>query len=550
MNKKTNESSIFILYIFAAAVTVCLFFGAIIADRPESQDNITDFSDCWYADEDMSVSVFPEEPADSDKVSYYAVVPDCVEDGFCLFFRMKNGTLRVWLNDELKYSVDPVSGFYGRSPGTQWVSVPLECSDIGKTLRIDFSRGYTDSSCYLSNLSIGPESVLILSTVSGRLVGVITCILLMFTGVVLIIVHIALKIFSKSVYSQDLMYLGCFAIAASSWSLCETKILQIFSVNSGAVHSFCCMSLCLIVFPLFFYFRSDLEGKKKRIITAIAALSIFNFVLNVILHFTGIADFHQTLTVTHITAGISAVCVVYANYERIFKNKNRKSTDIAAGIGMIIFAATAVIDVIRYRSFNVEDTSLFTRIGLLIYVFTLGICSLSYIIEMVKKGMTADFIGRLAYEDGLTGLGNRTAYNEYLGEIAGTPAVIFAFDINNLKYVNDNFGHQEGDNLIKLGADLIHSVFGEIGRCYRIGGDEFVCITSESVDAEKLKNEFYAAQKRINDKGNRNFPLVIAMGYETYDGGDNLSEALNSADHKMYLRKSELKKAAPSPARI
>ncbi|MBR5705734.1 MAG: diguanylate cyclase, partial [Deltaproteobacteria bacterium] len=53
---------------------------------------------------------------------------------------------------------------------------------------------------------------------------------------------------------------------------------------------------------------------------------------------------------------------------------------------------------------------------------------------------------------------------------------VFSIDVNGLKTVNDSLGHDAGDELIRGAADCISAAFGQTGKCYRTGGDEFVVL--------------------------------------------------------------------------
>lgn len=152
------------------------------------------------------------------------------------------------------------------------------------------------------------------------------------------------------------------------------------------------------------------------------------------------------------------------------------------------------------------------------------------------------------YLDGLTGLQNRTAYTEYLQilekKIINNPDLIFSvvvFDINQLKTVNDDYGHDMGDKLIIGISQDITEIFDE-KRVYRVGGDEFVAIVDEADPSEKTK-----AVKDIIARKNAESPLShdpgveigLSIGYATYDSSKDrtYSEVFNRADNAMYADK-------------
>ncbi|MDE6579472.1 MAG: diguanylate cyclase, partial [Ruminiclostridium sp.] len=124
------------------------------------------------------------------------------------------------------------------------------------------------------------------------------------------------------------------------------------------------------------------------------------------------------------------------------------------------------------------------------------------------------------------------------------------FDINNLKTINDNLGHEQGDKLIKDGSAIIYKVFGKIGNVYRTGGDEFVGIIYGD-DAMTLCYNAIAAFNMAIDEYNSDeshkFILQIAYGSEYYNSDSDrrymtLKEIQKQADANMYSKKQRMKK--------
>lgn len=91
-----------------------------------------------------------------------------------------------------------------------------------------------------------------------------------------------------------------------------------------------------------------------------------------------------------------------------------------------------------------------------------------------------------AQTDKMTGLSNRRAYEEMLEEIkknnSAQDVSVFIVDVNGLKAVNDEFGHQAGDELIVKTAECLKNICTNHGRIFRIGGDEFAVIITEPLD--------------------------------------------------------------------
>lgn len=89
---------------------------------------------------------------------------------------------------------------------------------------------------------------------------------------------------------------------------------------------------------------------------------------------------------------------------------------------------------------------------------------------------------------------------------------MFSIDINGLKAVNDTLGHSAGDELIRAAARCISQVLGRYGKCYRIGGDEFIAILRvEKEKIAEIQKSFDAVQEKQNAKGGNG--VSLSLGY-------------------------------------
>ncbi len=113
--------------------------------------------------------------------------------------------------------------------------------------------------------------------------------------------------------------------------------------------------------------------------------------------------------------------------------------------------------------------------------------------------------------------------------------------INQLKIINDDYGHDVGDKLIIDISGVIREFFGE-DRLYRVGGDEFVAILDSPDPTEKI-SKVKAAIARKNQESSiihdPNVEVGLSIGSATYDAGTDrtYSEVFNRADNAMYADK-------------
>lgn len=151
--------------------------------------------------------------------------------------------------------------------------------------------------------------------------------------------------------------------------------------------------------------------------------------------------------------------------------------------------------------------------------------------------------------DPLTHLLNRQCYESRISRLR-EPVLIFYFDVDDFKQINDTYGHSFGDLTLALAGECIQSVFGKAGECYRIGGDEFCAILSyDKFRPEDLLNDFLHSTELVRQK-NRRFPYISA-GYAHFrPGDDQIADVVKTADTFMYLRKRNAKeKRAASGAK-
>jgi diguanylate cyclase (GGDEF)-like protein len=161
------------------------------------------------------------------------------------------------------------------------------------------------------------------------------------------------------------------------------------------------------------------------------------------------------------------------------------------------------------------------------------------------------YINALAYRDSLTGVKNSTAFKEARHNIEKaikSEDISFAIvvsDINSLKRINDSYGHEAGNELIRKSVKRICDVFAH-SPVYRIGGDEFVAILKG--DDYNNRYELLARLENLTSDeffrfGEYTLPLSVASGMAEYDpkGDDTFDLVFERADKAMYLRKQKIK---------
>jgi diguanylate cyclase (GGDEF)-like protein len=186
--------------------------------------------------------------------------------------------------------------------------------------------------------------------------------------------------------------------------------------------------------------------------------------------------------------------------------------------------------------------------------------------DITEQRAAAERLRDLSSTDELTGLLNRRGFLAHanarvatLRRTKATLALLFA-DVNGLKRINDELGHEQGDQVIKDAAAVLRTVFREGDVLARLGGDEFVALLPNFSHAarEPLVERLATAIRAHIEREPRPFRLSISAGvtFMDWESGQSLDELLAAADQAMYTRKREragqsmpVLRAVPSPSR-
>lgn len=158
----------------------------------------------------------------------------------------------------------------------------------------------------------------------------------------------------------------------------------------------------------------------------------------------------------------------------------------------------------------------------------------------------------LSKSDGLTGILNRRGFyaeaEKLIAENRGVGGNLLAIyvDMNNLKIINDRYGHEEGDFALKLISDILSDEMKGVGIAGRIGGDEYACVMKyrSADDGAGILNKIYGRFITFNENSDKPYNVTVSAGASLIGAQDDitLKEALTQADEKLYEVKKFRKK--------
>lgn len=161
-------------------------------------------------------------------------------------------------------------------------------------------------------------------------------------------------------------------------------------------------------------------------------------------------------------------------------------------------------------------------------------------------------LDNLSKSDLLTGIYNRRGFYIAAEEIMarcrqeGKSVRVAYIDMNNLKIINDKYGHEEGDFSLKTIGDTLVKLVGTRGVVGRIGGDEFACILDDedAMGGDMMPEVISKRFEYFNESSDKLYNITVSVGTYRLDVDDSLSleQALTMADERLYEMKKLRKK--------
>lgn len=535
---------------------ICISTTRSYDSKALESPNFWDISSDWRISPDSTQSLNLRQlgsycDSDSKTLNLYYKIPELSKDS-ALIYRSKDVYTSLYLGDQKIYETHvPTSRFYNKSPGNIWNKVILDKSYSGQILRLQLDIVYDTNAVTADSFFLGDGTNIVINYVYRNMFALTISLIMILLGMAIIIMDVISQ--TRSSYTgHSLLYLGLYSFLIGIWSLLETNVPQFFTRDPRILQLLDNMIMIVDTLPLFLYLDYIYNSFNQKITRYLCILDCAYIYVCCIAQFTGISDIHHLLPGSHIALVIGSVMFLVWIIHAYLISRNDKEALTPVMLQMLGIAAlfvTAIIGLLKFANGDFSDRAGSMRVGMLLFIIFFGASSQIQSNRLIAKGMKYNVVKTLAYKDGLTSLGNRTAYLEKLESYTHSNLKqlgIVYLDINNLKTVNDHQGHEAGDTLIQEGASIIQKSFGSYGNSYRIGGDEFCVFLDGENLLETYKNAqstFYKLLKETNNTCQFPFEIHIAHGFSicTEMTKDSLKEAIDLADQVMYEDKTKIK---------
>ena len=469
----------------------------------------------------------PQAPAGIRR-EYSWVLDDIGTNDNCLGFYLIHHYAEVYFDDELMYSLMPdEDNKIARGVSSNWVLIPIYPRDSGREVRIVVTPAYSNVENREIEFAIGSRYSICFNQLKEDLPKLVLSALCIVIGVIIMIAQLVL-ILRKRTKNWEVFWLSCFSAILGIWKITDTRFSPImFSGNPLVLGYITIGMIYLSVIPPLFYEREQFSDRRdKSLSLEILALCGVAFVV-MLCQLLGIAEFKQTLVVSHALIIIATLIVLTAILRR------REHADGDQGrkdLFFILFLVFGVLlDFLIYYIRKNSSNLIFTMLSFLIYT----------VIVFIRN--YAD-INRRAKTDAQTGFFNRSRWNQLMdeGTFGMEPIGIIMFDLNRLKHINDTMGHAVGDKVILSFSNILRNSIPHSNTICRWGGDEFTVMVTDA-SAEKIEAylaDIRKAAETYNASGEKP-EIYYAAGYalSTQFPGVSRRELMQKADEQMYLDK-------------
>lgn len=422
--------------------------------------------------------------------------------------------VRFYVDGELRseYHTDKTR-LNGKNSASRYVFCPTSEKDAGKMLQIELTTHTDNYSGVVNTVYCGDKGDIWASIFRDYGLETIIAFFLLFVGLVTIIFSVALGIAYHTRF--DMEYLGWCILMGAAWMLGESKLRQLWIPNVSILSAVCFLVILLCPVPVLIYMDSVQKKRYTRMYHAIGYAAVADFVVCTLLHLAGVKDFIETLLVSQgiLVITFLAVCTTFG----IDFFRKRAGEYGLTLIGMLIAMMSVVVEVVS-TYYVVVLSGIFTGIGMLVLLFANIVRTVQSVrdMEIQKKRIEKENY------DHLTGLPMRSRGEAMIADLIMEQDGCLVFcDMDNLKKINDIYGHKAGDRALGCLGTLLKDV-GEPSVACRLGGDEFLLFLPEATKdqaQERIKQLFAQfIEKKDED-------VEMHDVYETYDAYVSASQS-------------------------
>ena len=488
--KRRVAATIIFIMLF---VTTYAFIGGNYENTKIVHEKTSDGGITWFT-EDGAVVDFPlsVKGKKGQPVSIRSTLPSYIPDEWAMEF------LSLYAMCEINVAGVVVNTYaktlplrFGALTGNIRVITELDPSMAGKEITITFIP-YYNIHMDISGVNFGSIAAVKYHIATSNMVRMVVVVSL----IIILLIGIGLTVYQareKNDAGFSLFSNFCFfTMIVILWVICSSDMPQFYTNANEAIALVSFLSLASVGIP-YLGFCAQVLKRGSRVCEVLGIAGWVLPIINIIGFCANLYDPLEVLALSHIYIGVAAVLTLvlaFLNHRGGTESKILLTATIIISLGFFVGVG------FYYIAPSQGYAGTVVGLAMVAFVATLFVLVLNRQITYVRERKYLDTYKELAYRDMLTGLNNRAAFDKLFNELPdkydeGTEVTLFMFDLNNLKRVNDEMGHIEGDRLIKDMSECLDKTFRNVGTAYRLGGDEFAAVVVGSrKNPDKLLREF------------------------------------------------------------
>lgn len=549
--KNKNYKRIEII-LWIAAVVMIIMVPIFHAHRWDTQPSgsLSDFSEGWYYLEDgqkkeivlpCTLSYSGKNEEGVGELTIYHAPDERLKSGMLISTMGAQYQLRISVGDEVVYQYKDTE-FKRNDQMASKVFCDVQLSGTPENETVSITYFNSDSEDYsLSSVLIGTEGRLFRHYIQSDMLNLIIVALMWILGLAAIFAFVYMRYCGQN--DRRFADVSFFLLVCGIWCLTDSSLFNYIVNYDPAVNYISFYAFMLFPLPVVYFLKhtSGMEQYSRFYIAGDA------FCLNVIiqsaLHLLYHIEFVNMLFMTHILLFGGVLWIGQALLLEYNKNRTKELETIL--LSFVTLGASGLLALILYWVLEISFYESVFEIGIFLFIVILFGGLLRTATENMRYRTEMIIYQRLAREDGLTGLKNRRAFEEFMSEFQMKAAdykdsVLIFLDVNYLKQVNDSMGYSAGDEMLIKAAKCIYDTFSSMGNCYRLGGNEFCAVL---LNPAGKREDWYSrldSEIRASIRESR-IPLSITRGESYLKNPDgtlkSVSEWKYEADQCMYQNK-------------
>lgn len=436
--------------------------------------------------------------------------------------------VRIFIGGELRTVYDTKDTRpFGKNSASRYVFCETSGEDAGQELRIELQSFTEKYSGVVNIVYCGDKSDIWEYLFHSYFMVTMIAGFVLLAGLAVLIFSLVLGVMYKTRF--DLEYLGWCMILGAVWMLGESKLRQLFVSNASILADMCFFAVMLCPVPVLFYIDSVQQGRYRKIYHVAECITCANFVICTVLQVLDIADFITTMFLSHLVIAGTFLTILITIIRDIIRGTAKKYKLPLIGIVAVIIAVILEMTEV-YRA--VSMSGIFVGAGLIVLLVVTLIQTMDHIheLELARQREARESL------DYLTGLPMRNKGEKLITEKMQKLEGYLGFaDMDNLKKINDVYGHKAGDRALRLVGEMLTECMENAVIC-RLGGDEFLFYLQEVSEAEmntRMRRLFesFEAAKNVNAETS---PASLSCGLCMCRQGGSFEEYYMKADKALY----------------